>query len=57
MKKKICIVLGVILVAIIIIGIITNYVDSGRVGTGHEPKYCIKIVNYDGSIKTIILTI
>ena len=30
-------------------GIITNYVDSGRVSTGHEPKYCIKIVSNNGS--------
>lgn len=49
MKKKICIMIGVILGVIIIAGIITNYVDSGRVGTGHEPKYCIKIVSNDGS--------
>ena len=28
---------------------LTNYIDSGRVITGHEPKYCIKIVNNDGS--------
>ena len=49
MKKKICIMIGVILGVIIIAGIITNYVDSGRVGTWHEPKYCIKIVSNDGS--------
>ena len=49
MKKKICIMIGVILGVIIIAGIITNYVDSGRVRTGHEPKYCIKIVSNDGS--------
>lgn len=49
MKKKICIILGIILIVIIVAGIITNYVDSGRVGTGHEPKCCIKIVSKDGS--------
>lgn len=49
LKKKICIMIGVILGVIIIAGIITNYVDSDRVGTGHEPKYCIKIVSNDGS--------
>jgi len=49
MKKRVCMVLGVVLVVIIIIGMVTNYVDSGRVGTGHEPKYCIKLVSYDGS--------
>lgn len=34
---------------IIIISLITNYVDSGRVGTEHEPKYCFKVVSNDGS--------
>ena len=46
MKKKILIAFFVI---VIIIGIITNYVDSGRVTTEHEPKYCIKIVNSTGN--------
>lgn len=49
MRKKIGIILGIILVVIIVTGIITNYADSGRVTTGHEPKYCIKLVNKDGS--------
>ena len=49
MKKKICIILVIILIAIIIVGIITNYADSGRVTTGHEPKYCIKVISNDGS--------
>ena len=49
MKKKV--VIGIIIVAVIIfiIGIITNYIDTGRVTTGHEPKYCIKIVSQHGS--------
>lgn len=49
MKKKIFIAIGIFLIAIIILGIITNYLDSGRVATGHEPKYCIKIVSSNGS--------
>ena len=49
MKKKICIGVGILLMILIVAGIITNYIDSGRVTTGHEPKYCIKIVNNDGS--------
>ena len=49
MKKKICIGAGIILIILIVAGIITNYADSGRVTTGHEPKYCIKIVSNDGS--------
>ena len=49
MKKKICIGVGTLLMILIVAGIVTNYIDSGRVETGHEPKYCIKIVNNDGS--------
>ena len=49
MKKKICIGVGTLLMILIVAGIVTNYIDSGRVATGHEPKYCIKIVNNDGS--------
>lgn len=49
MKKKICIGVGILLMILIVAGIVTNYIDSGRVTTGHEPKYCIKIVNNDGS--------
>ena len=48
MKKKICISVGIVLIGLIVMGIITNYADSGRVTTGHEPKYCIKIVSDDG---------
>ena len=47
MKKKICIGIGIFLIILIIVGIITNYVDGGRVATGHEPKYCIKVVSND----------
>lgn len=49
MKKKISIGIGIFLLLSIIAGIITNYVDSGRVATGHEPKYCIKVVSNGGS--------
>ena len=49
MKKKICIGVGILLMILIVAGIVTNYIASGRVATGHEPKYCIKIVNNDGS--------
>ena len=49
MKKKIGIGIGIFLILLIIGGIITNYVDSGRVSTGHEPKYCMKVVSDDGS--------
>ena len=49
MKKKICIGIVIFLILLIIVGIITNYADAGRVTTGHEPKYCIKVVSSDGS--------
>ncbi len=49
MKKKIGIGIGIFLILLIIGGIITNYADGGRVSTGHEPKYCIKVVSSDGS--------
>ncbi len=49
MKKKIGIGIGIVVILLIISGIITNYADGGRVATGHEPKYCIKIVSNDGS--------
>lgn len=49
MKKKMFIGIGILLMVLIVAGSITNYVDSGRVATGHEPKYCIKVVNNDGS--------
>ena len=49
MKSKIFTCVVIVFIVIIITGIITNYVDSGRVTTGHEPQYCIKIVNNDKS--------
>ncbi len=49
MRKKIYISIVIIIIAIIVAGIITNYTDTGRVTTGHEPKYCIKVINNDGS--------
>lgn len=49
MKKKIGIGIAIFLILLIIGGFITNYADSGRVSTGQEPKYCIKVVSNDGS--------
>ena len=48
MKKKVCIIIGIIIIVIIIAGIITKYIDSSRVATGNEPKYCIKVISYKG---------
>ena len=49
MKKKIGISIVIFVIVLIVVGIITNYLDSGRVTTGHEPKYCIKVISNDGS--------
>ena len=49
MKKKIGIGVGIFVIILIIAGIITNYVDGGRVRTGNEPKCCVKIVSNDGN--------
>lgn len=49
MKNKILISIIIMLILLTGLGFITNYIDSGRVGTNHEPKYCFKIVSNDGS--------
>ena len=49
MNKKLLIITLIFFLIIIVLAFITNYVDTGRVITGHEPKCCIKIVSYDGS--------
>jgi len=50
MKKKnvliVCIIIAVILV---VLTFITNYIDKGRVSTGYEPKFTIKIVSDGGN--------
>lgn len=49
MNKKLLIITLIIFLMLIVLAFITNYVDTGRVTTGHEPKCCIKIVINDGS--------
>lgn len=49
MKKKLLTGIGVFALLLVAAGFITNYADSGRIQTGHEPKYCIKTVSRDGS--------
>lgn len=48
MKKKLLIII-LIITLLAILGFITNYVDRGRVSTGHEPKFTIKIVTDGGN--------
>lgn len=49
MKKKVFITVIFVAIILFIAGIITNYMDSARVRTGYEPKFCIKTVSYDGN--------
>jgi len=49
MKKHKIIAIIIFILAIIIVGTITSYIDGGRVRTGNEPKCCIKIVSNDGN--------
>lgn len=47
-KQKLFIAIVVILSIYMLLGIITNYIDSARITTGHEPKFCIKRISHDG---------
>lgn len=50
MKNKKLLVIGIVIaIILIIVGVLTNYIDSGRVTTNHEPKFCIKTISTDGS--------
>ncbi|MCI8309939.1 MAG: hypothetical protein HFJ45_07205 [Clostridia bacterium] len=48
-NKKILIIGSILIFILIIVGVITNYIDSGRVTTNHEPKFCIKTISNNGS--------
>lgn len=49
MKKKNILLICIIIVVILsVLSFIANYIDKGRVSTGHEPKLTIKIVSEDG---------
>lgn len=48
-KKKVLIICISIFIILAILSFIANYVDKGRVSTGHEPKFTIKIVSEDGN--------
>ena len=49
MKKKRFIYLSIIFVILIIVGLITSYIDSARVRNSREPRFVIKIVNKTGN--------
>ena len=48
MKKKGIIITISVLVILFIASLITKYIDTANVSTGHEPECCIKIVSADG---------
>ncbi len=48
MKKKGLIIIIYVLLILIIASIITKYIDTANVSTGHEPECCIEIVSQDG---------
>ena len=48
MKKKGLIITICVIVVLIIVSLITKYIDTANVSTGHEPECCIKIVSHDG---------
>ena len=48
-KNLTIIIIIVILLILIIAAIFTNYIDTGRVTTNHEPKFCIKTISSDAS--------
>ncbi len=49
MKKKGLIITISVLLILFIASLITKYIDTANVSTGHEPECCIKIVSQDGS--------
>ena len=48
MKKKGLIIAISVLVILFVASLITKYIDTANVSTGHEPECCIKIVSADG---------
>ena len=49
MKKKVLIITGIILTIIIVLGLVTSYIDMARVRNSVEPKFTIKIVTDGGN--------
>ena len=50
MKNKKVLIIGIIVfIVLVILAFIANYVDKGRVSTGHEPKFTIKITTDGGN--------
>ncbi len=54
MKKKICIIIGVFLIILLVIGIIINHVDRGRVSTANKLNDDTTIKNVDDFYNTTL---
>jgi len=53
-KKKGLIIIISVLLILFIASLITKYIDTANVSTGHEPECCIKIVSPDGGKVTYL---
>ena len=49
MKKKILIITGIAFLILVVVGLVTSYIDMARVRNSVEPKYTIKIVTDGGN--------
>lgn len=54
MKNKNLIIIGIISLILVIIGLVTGYIDSARVRSEVEPKFTIKITSNDGNKVTYL---
>ena len=48
-SKKILIILSIVFILLIVVGLVTSYMDSARVRNGVEPKFTIKIATDGGN--------
>lgn len=49
MKKKVFIISGIIIIALVISALVTSYADSARVRNAVEPIHTIKIISENGN--------
>lgn len=49
MKKKVLLIIGIVFAILIVIGLVTSYIDMARVRNSTEPKFTIKIVTDGGN--------
>ena len=49
MKNRKIIIIGIITVFLVVVGLVTSYIDSARVRNSIEPKFAIKIITNGGN--------